>query len=38
MQDKLTVISYGLAVLASICFVSGLAVLINEGGCDVGPY
>ena len=36
MRDNLTLISYGLATLASICFVGGLVVLINEGGQDIG--
>ena len=36
MQDKLTRVSYGLAALASICFVCGLVVMVNEGGDKVG--
>lgn len=36
MRDNLSIISYGLATLAGICFISGLAVLVNEGGHDIG--
>lgn len=32
MQDDLAVFSYWLATLAGICFISGLAILIDGGG------
>jgi hypothetical protein len=31
MRDKLSLISYTLATVASVCFVSGLIILTNEG-------
>lgn len=31
MNDKLSVVSYTLATLASVCFISGLVVLSAEG-------
>lgn len=30
MKDKLSLISYTLATMAGICFVSGLVILSNE--------
>lgn len=32
MDDRLTLISYGFATLAGICFISGLAILASERG------
>ena len=32
MRDRLAVVSYSLITLASICFISGLAVLTSERG------
>lgn len=32
MHDKLTLISYTLAAMSGICFISGLAILSNKGG------
>lgn len=31
MRDKLTLISYALAILSGLCFVSGITILSNEG-------
>jgi hypothetical protein len=31
MKNRLSLISYSLATLAGICFVSGLVILSNEG-------
>lgn len=32
MNDRLALVSYGLATLAGICFISGLAILASERG------
>lgn len=32
MRDKLSIVSYTLATMAGVCFVSGLVILSNEGG------
>lgn len=32
MKDRLSLVSYGLATLASICFISGLAIIASERG------
>ena len=32
MKDKLSIVSYSLATLAGICFVSGLALIASERG------
>lgn len=32
MRNRLNLISYTLAAMAGICFLSGLAILSNEGG------
>ena len=32
MRKKLSVVSYTLATMASVCFVSGLVILTSEGG------
>jgi hypothetical protein len=32
MKDKIAVVSYSLATLAGICFISGLAILASERG------
>ena len=32
MTNRLAFVSYGLATLAGICFVSGLAILASERG------
>lgn len=32
MYDRLTLVSYGLATVAGICFISGLALLASERG------
>lgn len=32
MKDKLSIVSYTLAAMASICFLGGLVILTNEGG------
>lgn len=38
MNNGSTVISYTLAALAGVCFISGLALLSNEGSVvDHGP-
>ena len=31
MNNRLSIVSYGLATLAGICFVSGLVILSSEG-------
>lgn len=31
MKDRLSLVSYSLATLAGICFVSGLVILSGEG-------
>ena len=31
MKDKLSLVSYTLAAMAGICFISGLAILSSEG-------
>lgn len=32
MRDRVAIVSYGLATLAGICFISGLAILASERG------
>lgn len=32
MDNKLSLVSYTLAAVAGICFISGLAILSSEGG------
>lgn len=32
MDDRLALVSYSLATLAGICFISGLAILASERG------
>ncbi len=32
MQHKLTLVSYTLAAMSGLCFISGLAILSNKGG------
>lgn len=32
MRDRIELISYTLAAMAGICFISGLAILSSEGG------
>jgi hypothetical protein len=32
MKDRLSLVSYGLATLAGICFISGLAIIASERG------
>ena len=32
MDDRLALVSYSLAALAGICFISGLAILASERG------
>lgn len=32
MYDRLAFVSYGLATLAGICFISGLAIIASERG------
>lgn len=32
MENRLAVVSYSLATLAGICFISGLAILASERG------
>lgn len=32
MRNRLTLISYTLAAMAGVCFISGLAILSGEGG------
>lgn len=32
MPNRLSVISYGLVTLAGICFISGLAIMVDERG------
>ncbi len=31
MNNRLSIVSYSLAAMASICFLSGLVILSNEG-------
>lgn len=37
MDNRLPLISYTLAVLSGICFMSGLVILSNEGGKEHAP-
>lgn len=32
MRNRVVLISYTLAAMASVCFISGLAILSSEGG------
>lgn len=32
MKDRLSLVSYSLATLAGICFISGLAIIASERG------
>ena len=32
MQNRLSIVSYSLATIAGVCFISGLAVLASERG------
>ena len=34
MNDKKTVVSYALAVLSGLCFVTGISLLVYEGSAD----
>ena len=32
MQDRLSIVSYSLATIAGVCFISGLAIIASERG------
>ena len=40
-KNRLAIVSYSLASLAGVCFVSGLAILVSERGMhdgEIGSY